>query len=201
MTTATKPRSQSSELAALQELERLWDKATQDAKRLGTEHNEKVNTYRSLSDERRRLLHRDPGLADHLGQPTHADNDVGQIDKAIADLGDIDELGAKVAHARRLAEKAKQDAMAHIQANFSEIVEQFRPQAEAAVEGVRARADELAQAIETYLNAFRRSVGLTEPIQGLDGRHVPGVDHAAAIQRTVADLDLPVPVPGEGRLV
>jgi hypothetical protein len=90
--------------------------------------------------------------------------------------------------------------MAYIEQYFLEIVGEWRPTAEAAVEEVRDKAGELTAALQHYLAVHGRSVGLTEPIRKLDGRDVPGIDPAAELLRAVTDLQLPVPVPDVEKL-
>lgn len=114
-------------------------------------------------------------------------------------LGDLVDLHARYDHARTLEAAAKQATHAHIEQHFDQLVEDLRPRAEAAVAAVRDKADEMLEAVGEYQAVWGRSVSFTEPVRGIDGRNVPGIDTVGDLRRMLEPLDLPVPLPNPGR--
>jgi hypothetical protein len=111
----------------------------------------------------------------------------------------VPEAKAKADHAARLAARAKQCIDACKQAHFPELVEAYRPEAEAAKAAVDAwRAEGLA-VLDRFINTYHRSVGLTEPIRQIDGRSVPGINQAAALRKAIERAEIPVPLPPPNR--
>lgn len=109
----TKTKTKNDALAEESRRGDAWHKAAAEASRLGFEFGAKVREARALQDERQRLIHRDPGLVNHLHEPVKTtDNPVAKVDAAIADLGDIDDLGRQVEHARRLEAKPRPTGLA-----------------------------------------------------------------------------------------
>jgi hypothetical protein len=88
----------------------------------------------------------------------------------------------------------------YLKAHFTEVVEQFTSKAEAATAAVLGKAAELCRALDAYQAVYGRSVALTAPVRGIDGRHVPGIDQAAELRRAVESINLPVPIPGDRRV-
>jgi hypothetical protein len=192
MPTATRTRDA---LGELEHLEAEWQRATATASNLASDHGRKLRLAGELTDKRRQLVHRSPELDNHTGAAADPKNEAGQIDREIAKLGDLNDLAAQVSQARRLEEAAKLATYDYIATNFGAVVEGFRPTAEAASLAVGAKAEELRVLLESYIRAAQRSIGLTAPVQGVDGRCVPGLNEAAALMRAVTDVRLPVPVP------
>jgi hypothetical protein len=133
MTTATKPRTDV--LASLAEREETWAAAKAEADRIGTELGVKARQAEALVDERRRLVHHEPGLTDHQGNPNPGvkDNPVAEVDSQLTALGDLVDLRAQYDHARRLEERAKQSAEDYTAAHLDAILAALQPDADALV--------------------------------------------------------------------
>jgi hypothetical protein len=124
-----------------------------------------------------------------------ADNAVAKIDKKIEQLGDLADLGARVEHARRLEGAAKRAWEAFIAQNFRAVVASITPEAKAMSAAIRAAGDQLAAALDDWLRMHGRSVGLTVPVAGIDGRSVPDPGPIVGLKRSVENLDVPPPLP------
>ncbi|MEK6327590.1 MAG: hypothetical protein AABM66_08745 [Actinomycetota bacterium] len=192
MTTATRSKDV---LAQLKAVEKRWADAQAEASRLGTEHHQKVQRFRELHDERHRLIHREPSLVDHTGQPVKADNPVGQIDQAIADLGDPEDSQARSQHADELARVAKEEAHQFFAENFWSIMDCLRSDGERAQTAVDQRIAATAEAVDAYLHFVQRLQAYTVPMQGITTHLIPGLDQASALKRELENWTLPVPVP------
>lgn len=188
--------------ARFDQLTRAWSEAKDEATRLGREHFAARSALqghlddRGLAGELRRLQHRDPGQFHPDGRPRRKDSEAGRIQAEIDEVPDVAELAQKVDHARRLEARAKEECNGFIAANFAELVEAQRPRAEAAAAEVSARAADLVAALDGYLNAYAVAARLTEPVQGIGTRVVPGVDAASNYRRAVEEINLPAPIPG-----
>lgn len=196
MTTATKARPKASALADLEQLESDWAEAKRTRSELGAELKAKHEEQRALFDRRQHLIHREPGLVDHLGNPLEADNVIAAIDSQLGKLGDLDDLNARYAHAQRLEEAAKQATHAHVAEHFDRIVDELRPQAEAAVAEVQAKAAALAEAADAYLGFARRVDGLRAADRQRHQVRVPAIDAGSELVRLTAgyrDASLPLP--------
>jgi hypothetical protein len=62
---------------------------------LGVEVKHKRELQAGLFSRRQHLIHRSPGLVDHLGNPLEPDNAIADLDREITKLGDLVELGAR----------------------------------------------------------------------------------------------------------
>jgi hypothetical protein len=198
MPAATQSKRKSA-LVELETLEAKWNKAAEARSDLDRKHKARQDAARELFGRRESRLIRWPTEYNSDGSPAKPDSEAAEIQRQIDALGQID-FTPEREHARRLEDAAKRAVMAHIEQHFLEIVGEWRPTAEAAVEEVREKAGELGAALQHYLAVHGRSVGLTEPIRRLDGRDVPGIDPAASLLRTVTALQLPVPVPDVEKL-
>ena len=197
MTTATKPRTDV--LAGLAEREEAWGEAKAEAGQLSTEFTAKLNQARALTDRRHQLITREPGLVDHQLNPLPGkDNPVAAIDAELTALGDVVDLQARMDHARKLEERAKQAAQDFTSAHLDEILAALEPQAEAtAAEVVRCMAA-LHDAADAYLNMARRVDGLKAADRNRQHNRVVAIDTASDLVRLSRDYGTP-PLPTEIR--
>jgi hypothetical protein len=196
--TPTQTRTKPSVLDGLKERQQKWDKAQADASALGTEHGTKVKAAQALADERRRLVHRNPVLVDHLGAPVGPDNPVGEIDKKLAELGDLQDLWAQVQHARKIAESARQSRDDFVVSHYSELLEAKRPEAEAVANSANQAAKPLVEELKRYLEFHGEIASYTVPVQGITTHVVPGLEAAVGFLKVVEGIDLQPPIPEEG---
>ena len=200
MTTATKTRPKADPLVELQARERAHAAAKATASGLGSEFGAVSRQLQALQDQRRRLVFHQPGLVDHHGQPNPDvdDNPVAAVDAQIAGLGDVEDLHARMLHARQLEQSAKQAkddyACAHLDAVFAA----FGPDAEALVAKVVGLMAELGAGASEYL-------GMAQWVNALKGtdparRHlrVPAIDVASDLVRMAERFGTP-PLPTELR--
>jgi len=189
--TATKPRSA---LAGLELLELAYAKAKSEADELGRQLHAQSTQQPDLINERRRLYHRDPTLFDHLERPAAPDNAVAAVDARIDELGDLADLGARVAHARRVTENCRQSATEFSRENLTELKRDFQAPAAAvataANDGIAAAVEDLRR----YLGVQQRFASIIGAA-GEDNRCVPGLDQVAALIRQLENLRLPDPAP------
>jgi hypothetical protein len=194
--TATKTTKPSA-ADGLAERGRKLDKARADASALGTELATKLRQVQALADERRRLVHRDPTLVDHLGVPVGPNNPVGKVDQEVEKLGDLQDLAQRAEHARQIERSAQQSWDDYVASHFSELLDAKREEAVA----VAASANEAARAFEAelrnYMEFHGRIAGLTRPVPGIDTRIVPGLNTAADLLRLIEPVDLVPPIPEE----
>lgn len=196
MATASKTNT----LTELEDLEAAATKAIAEANQTSRELEDAHGRLRALLEERNRLVQRQPDLIDHHGTPLDDNNEVGKVDAAIADLPDIDDLNARATHTRKLERFARQKVEDHIAANFPALVEAFKPQAEEVTARLTGALSDALLVAEQYLGTFNRSVGLTAPVQGVDGRCVPGLDSVSELLRLLRDFtELPAPYPRVNR--
>jgi hypothetical protein len=199
MTTATKTRPTTDVLAALAEREQVWADAKAEASRLGSEFGVKSREAEALRDQRRRLIHDEPGLVDHTGQPAAGkDNPVKRIDSELAALGDLPDLAAQVQHARQLEERAKQATNDYVAAHLDEILSALGPEANAAVAEVARCMADLAAAAGSYLGMARRVDGLRGTDRQRQHLRVPAIDVGSDLLNFSKDA-APPPSPTEIR--
>lgn len=198
MTTATKARTDV--LAALAEREQVWDQAKAEASRIGSELGVKARQAEALVDERRRLVHHEPGLTDHQGNPNPAvkDNPVAAVDKQLTALGDLVDLRAQYDHARKLEERAKQAANDFTAAHLDEILSALEPEANATVAEVARCMAELAEASGAYLGMAGRVNALKATDRNRQHLRVPAIDVGSDLLRFSKDA-APPPLPTEIR--
>ena len=189
----TKSKSQGP-LAELERLGRIHAEVQANASELEGRHATKLRRYRELTDERHRLVYREPGLVDHTGRPLDENNAVAQIDKQIAELGDVNDAWARVEHARRLVVVAKQSLEGFIAENYAAIIGAKRSHAEAVATTVNAKIREAADAVDLYMGFHGEVVGYIAATGG-DTRDAPGLDSAAELTRVLHGFELPVPLP------
>jgi hypothetical protein len=194
MTTATKPKTDV--LAGLAEREEAWADAKAEASQLGSELGLKTRDGEGLVDQRRRLVHHEPGLVDHQGNPNPAvkDNPVAAVDEQLTALGDLVDLRARVEHARALEERAKQSAHDFTASHFDEILGELEPQAEALVGDIVGCMAALADASNAYLNMARRVDGLKGTDRQRQHQRVPAIDTGSDLVNLSHDFE-PPPLP------
>lgn len=81
------------------------------------------------------------------------------VDEQLAALGDLADLRARMEHARRLEERAKQATQDFTASHFDELMVELQPQAEATVSEVVRCMAALHEASNAYLNMARLSTG------------------------------------------
>ena len=130
-TAPSKPKAakNKSALENLLALEEVRETAKEEASRIGSEYHSKFQQFRGLHDRRHQLAHREPRLVDHQGQPAEPGNAIAEIDKEVAALGDLNDLGAQVEHARKVAAKAEEDVTEYAARSFYAIVDELKPEA------------------------------------------------------------------------
>jgi hypothetical protein len=198
LTTATKTRPKADALAALAEREQAWADAKGEADRLGSEFDQKFRQAEALGDERRRLIHHEPGLVDHHGNPVADDNAAAAIDRQLTALGDLADLHAQADHARKLEERAKQAATDYTCAQLDALLAELQPQAEATATEVARCMAELAEASTAYLNMARRVDGLRGTDRNRHHLRVPAIDTGSDLLNLSRDFE-PPPLPTEIR--
>ena len=174
MTTA-KTRPKADPLAEIEAREKAWADAKAEASRLGSEWGAKARELEALHDQRRRLIDPrlgNPGLVDHnhAPNPDVKDNPVAAIDAQVAELGDLGDLQARVHHARRIEQSAKQAKDDYAAAHLDELRAAIEPDAEAAVAGVvavKAAEYEAGSVLPCPCPTGRRAQG--------DGPHPPAL--------------------------
>lgn len=197
--TATKSKTRDV-LAELERLEGAWADAEQRASAISREHSATLNQAREIVDRRRAAAHRDPELVDHNGNPAEPGNAIAKLDAELGKLGNLEELGAKVVHARSIAEKRKAEALAFQGANFEQIVEALEPEAESHRDAVQAAAVALADASDRYLGFAKRVDGLRAADRRLAQLRVPAISVGAELVRNArAYSDAPPPLATELR--
>ena len=192
---AVKDKKRTSAMDQLLQLEDEVNKARQLSVEAGSTLKRNTDEANALLDERRRLAHQDPKLVDHRGMPSGvANNPIEEIDKRLREY-DLEDDHARYEHAKRLLAQAEDEVRAFIPPVFWQLVEAVTPEAEQAAEDVRAAMAEAHAAVERYIDVYRRVLGLTAPMAEVDGRDIPGLDHAAVLAKAVREIELPVPVP------
>jgi hypothetical protein len=191
----TATRAKPSVLEGLKDREQKWAKAQADASALARDHGAKIRRAQELNDERGRLIHRDPSLVDHLGVPVGPDNPVGEIDKKIAALGDVEDLWRQVEHARRLEESAKQSWDDFVASHFWELIEAHWPAGEAIANSANEAARVLVEELNRYLEFHSRIAGFTHPLPNVTTHIVPGLEAAANFLKVAESIDLQPPLP------
>ena len=125
------------------------------------------------------------------------DNPVGEIDKQIAKLGDLEDLGQRVEHARQIERSAQQAWDDFVANHFSTIVEAHRPEGEQIAAEANEAARVLEERLRRYLGFHQRIAGFTAPVPGITTHVVPGLEAAANFLRVAESIDLKPPVPEE----
>jgi hypothetical protein len=194
--TTTKTRAPSLE-DGLAEREQKLTEARAEASALGSEHSTKLKQAQALADERRRLVHRDPELVDHLGAPLGPDNAVGKIDQELAKLGDLEDLGRRVEHTRQIERSAKQSWDDYVAAHYTELLKASREEAETVVAEANEAARAFADKLNRYLEFHSRIAGFTHRVPGITTRVVPGLEAAVDLRRVAESVDLKPPIPEE----
>ena len=203
MTTATRSRTKANALAGLDEREQVWQAAKLEAGQLASELGAKSREAEALLTERGRLVHRDPGLVDHQGNPNPdvKDNPVAKVDGQLGKLGklgDLQDLRARMDHARKLEESAKQATHDYTASHLDEILAALGPQAEATVAEITRCMGELAEASRAYLGLAQRVNSLKGTVRERQHLRVPALDVGSDLLRQ-ASGDQPPPLPTEVR--
>jgi hypothetical protein len=181
----------------LAEREQKLTEARAKASALATEHDTKMRQAQALADERRRLVYREPGLVDHLSAPLGPDNPVGEVDKQIAVLGDLQDLALQVEHARQIERSAKQSWDDYVAAHYTELLKASREEAEVVAAEANEAARAFAGALNRYLEFHSRIAGFTHPVSGIDTHVVPGLEAAVDLRQVAESVDLKPPIPEE----
>ena len=187
MTTA-KTRPKADPLAEIEAREKAWADAKAEASRLGSEWGAKARELEALHDQRRRLIDPrlgNPGLVDHnhAPNPDVKDNPVAAIDAQVAELGDLGDLQARVHHARRIEQSAKQAKDDYAAAHLDELRAAIEPDAEAAVAGVVAVKAAEYEAGSVYLALARRVEGWKAADRTRQHLRCPAVDIGSDLVR------------------
>lgn len=193
--TRTKPRlTPAKALAEFKRREESWGEAEQAHRDVSRLFADKVARSRQLHEERRKLIHRNPQLVDHLDAPIGESNPIHPIDRELEQVGDLGEFQAKVAHAQRLATSAKQAAADFIAAHYPLVIEGRRQEAEHVAATVNERVAEARAAAADYLELVKSLTGWTVLAQR-NPREVPHLDAAVALGRALDGWELPPPLP------
>ena len=192
--TATRKRKTASALEQVHEREAAWKAAQDEATTQGRAAADAVERSRALHDERRRLVHREPGLVDHLNQPLDKDGPIAALDKEIGELGDLAERQARYDHSRRLTDRAKQSWQDYVAGHLPEIVDELRPEAEAVTETTNGLIAAAHRGAAEYLGFVRRVEGYVGAAKR-DTRSVPGLDAASELVRFLEGWQLVPPLP------
>jgi hypothetical protein len=198
MSTATPTKPKLTPARALAEFTKRgekWAEAKRVHNELARELADKLTASRQLHDQRQALFHYEPELFDHHNHPVSDDNAAAAIDRDLEALGDLSELQAKVDHAARLAESAKQAQGDYAGAHFAAIVEGRRSEAEAVKEAVARDTATALTSAAAYLDFIRWSEGVCT-FSGRSPRLVAGLESAGELLRVLEGWDrLPVPLP------
>ncbi len=121
---------------ATEQLVELEAEREEIRQRLRTQRHEHSNTAKSteeLTNQRRRLAHRNPGLVDHTGSPVGGDeNPVAVLDAELKKLANVDDLYAKAGHTARLEQVADAKVREFIEVHGIELLAEFNEQEEGA---------------------------------------------------------------------
>jgi hypothetical protein len=191
----TKPPKEA--VKALKELQRLEaDAVKADAK--AREVSGQLTRARAEHDEinrRRYLLLEDrPELETPTGAPAEAGNDLDLLEKQRAKIGDLNDLQAAYNHARKIENRCNQRITEYIAQHYPQLVDAFRPEAEAAAQQFAEAVETAKQAAYHYRGIKQRAEGLTGPVQGITTRVVPGDDVHEVIRVLDQVGELPPPI-------
>jgi hypothetical protein len=191
VTTATRKRTDP--LGELEARELAHAEAKAHASELGSEFGAVSRQLQALHDERRKLVFRDPGLVDHHGQPNpdRKENPVAAVDAKIAELGDVEDLHARMVHARQLEQSAKQAAADFTASHLDELLAAVEPDAESASADVARAMDTLGEAAAAYLNLARRVDGWKGTDRARQHLRVPAIDTASDLVRMAEGYGVP----------
>ena len=192
---AVKDKKRTSAWDQLLQFEEEVDKARQAANEAGQELKRKGDEVNALLDQRGKLAYNDKRLVDHRGHASDLpDNPIREIDAKLAEY-DLEDAALRYQHAKDLLAQAEQEVHRFIVPVFWELIEAVTPEAEHAAEQVKVKMAEAHDAVEAYIDVVRRVMGLTAPMADVDGRDIPGLEHASALAKAVREIELPVPVP------
>ena len=187
---ATKKKSALENLLALEEAR---DTAKEEASRIGSEYHAKFQQFRGLHDRRHQLAHREPRLIDHQGQPAEPGNAIAEIDEEIAALGDLNDLQARVEHARKVEDKAKEDVTAYAARSFYAIVAELKPEASKLKDELQAWNDSGVEIVERYIAFAGRIEGLKGGDRQLQRLRAAALDVAPDLKREIQNRTFPLP--------
>lgn len=193
MSAATKTRPKAGPLSELKARESAWADAKAHASELGSAFGAVSRQFEALQDQRRRLVFRDPGLVDHTGSanPDRKENPVANIDAQVAELGDVEDLHARMLHARQLEQSAKQAAQDFTASHLDELLAALEPEAEAASAEVARAMAQLGEAASAYLNLARRVDGWRGTDRTRQQLRVPAIDTASDLVRMADSYGVP----------
>jgi hypothetical protein len=196
MTTATPTRRKADPLTELHRREQAIEKARKQDRRDGRDLANKVQRSRELHDERRRLIHREPGLVDHLGNPVDKKNPIAEIDREIASLGDLTEAQAKYEHAKALLVRAEQSLRDYVAAHIEAILDGTRPESQTITDELNAAIANAREKADAYLGHVQRCEQLTTlGNDGLNPRTIRGLEDIAACRRDLERWSFRTPIP------
>lgn len=179
----------------LLQMEEEVNRARQAANEAGQKLRRTTDEVNALLDQRGRLAYNDKRLVDHRGHASDVPNNpIREIDAKLAEY-DIEDDHARHEHAKALVAQAEQEVHRFIVPVFWELIDAYTPEAEQAAARVKDSMAEAYNAVEAYIDVFRRVIGLTAPMADVDSRDIPGLEHASALAKAVREVELPVPVP------
>lgn len=192
----TKTKSPTDELVGL---EAVHAEALTEANRLDSEVQAASSRLRELAAEREDRTGREPRLVDHQSAPVDPDNEIGRIDREIADVGDITDLAGRARHAGAITDQAWRDVEAFMDGHRDQLLAEHALVAERARDAAEAGMRAAVAGIDNYIDVVHRTVGLLRGDRKLDGRNVPGLDRAGELKRALEYPELPVPMPDPTR--
>jgi hypothetical protein len=154
--------------------------------------------YQALTDERRALVHRDPELVTHTGEAADPSNAIADLDKRIADLGDLADSAARVEHAKGIEQSKRQAFEDQARNHGPALDEARRPEGESLLSAFTEAAATLGAVADQLVAFGHRSMEFAH-IQKQDTQRIP-IDGVADAQRTARGLaDSPPALPIQPR--
>jgi hypothetical protein len=187
MSTATTNPAET--LKAFLSYEKAWGEKSEEAHRLAAEYGEARRRILGLLERKQRLIHNQPELVDHQGNPVSKDNEVSKLNAEIlaADEeigGGLNQLELRLDHARKLEERAKGAAEAFARSHLDLIVEARQAEGEADRERAEAKLAEAREEAHRYLDAARRTEGI-RALAGATDRKAPAFDAGSELVRAL----------------
>lgn len=196
MSETTTPKQAAKALKELEALEAQAVKADQAAREASSKLTQARAEHEALDRQRFHLLRDRPELEDSEGAPVDPKNELGQLEKQRAEVGDLGKWQREYDHARRIEDRCNERIREYRAQNAVALVEAFRATAEEAAQQLDDALNTARAAASFYRGVWSRSAGLIADVQGLTTRAVPGGDEVGAIERVLADLGhLPPPIP------
>jgi hypothetical protein len=183
-------------LERLEAAEARAAEAAQKASEAATNERTARAEVDALITQRNHLADRDPNLITHTGAPNPEieGNPLFAIDEALKGI-DLEDLTLRTAHARKLEERERAEVEAVIWGNYPAIEGALLPQVEAAQELARDKIGEALESVEVLIGWNHRFTNLAANAPGIDGRAVRGIEHLAALRKSLTNAALPSPIP------